>query len=90
MGQLIVEDTIHTWPVLAAGFVIAAVCSLVIIAVMRWLAGPIVWLSIVGVIVLLGAGEFMNYSLKCQFFKCQFIVEFMYRYCFHEALLNFS
>lgn len=88
MGQLIVEDTIHTWPVLAAGFVIAAVCSLVIIAVMRWLAGPIVWLSIVGVIVLLGAGEFMNYSLKI--FKCQFIVEFMYRYCFHEALLNFS
>lgn len=57
MGQLIVEDTINTWPVLAAGFVIAAVCSLVIIAVMRWLAGPIVWLSIVGVIVLLGAGE---------------------------------
>lgn len=57
MGQLIVEDTINTWPVLAAGFAIAALCSLIIIAVMRWVAGPIVWLSIIGVIVLLSAGE---------------------------------
>lgn len=57
MGQLIVEDTINTWPVLACGFIIAAFCSLIIIAIMRWVAGPIVWLSIVGVIVLLGVGE---------------------------------
>lgn len=57
MGQLIVEDTINTWPVLAAGLLIAALASLIIIAIMRWVAGPIVWLSIVGVIALLGAGE---------------------------------
>lgn len=57
MGQLIVEDTINTWPVLAVGLVVAAFCSLIIIAIMRWVAGPIVWLSIVGVIVLLSAGE---------------------------------
>lgn len=57
MGQLIVEDTINTWPVLAVGFVAAAFCSLIIIAIMRWVAGPIVWLSIVGVLVLLSAGE---------------------------------
>ena len=57
MGQLIVEDTINTWPVLAIGFLTAALCSLIIIAIMRWVAGPIVWLSIVGVIVLLSAGE---------------------------------
>lgn len=57
MGQLIVEDTINTWPVLAVGFVAAALCSLIIIAVMRWIAGPIVWLSIIGVIALLSVGE---------------------------------
>lgn len=57
MGQLIVEDTVNIWPLLAAGFAIAAVCSLIIIAIMRWVAGPVVWLSIIGVIALLGAGE---------------------------------
>lgn len=57
MGQLIVEDTINTWPVLAAGLAIAALASLIIIAIMRWVAAPIVWLSIVGVIALLSVGE---------------------------------
>lgn len=57
MGQLVVEDTINTWPVLAVGFAAAAFCSLIVIAIMRWVAGPIVWLSIVGVIALLSAGE---------------------------------
>lgn len=57
MGQLIVEDTINTWPVLAIGLVTAAVCSLIVIAIMRWVAGPIVWLSIIGVITLLSVGK---------------------------------
>lgn len=57
MGQLIVEDTINTWPVLAAGLVIAALSSLIVITIMRWVAGPIVWLSITGVITLLSAGK---------------------------------
>lgn len=57
IGQLIVEDTINFWPVLAAGLAIAALCSLIIISIMRWVAGPVVWLSIVGVLSLLGAGE---------------------------------
>jgi len=62
IGQLIVEDTVNTWPVLVVGLAIAAFCSLIIIAIMRWVAGPIVWLSIVGVIALLGAGEFASLS----------------------------
>lgn len=57
MGQLIVEDTINIWPVLAAGLAFAALCSLIMIAIMRWVAGPVVWLSIIGVIALLGTGE---------------------------------
>lgn len=61
MGQQIVEDTINTWPVLAVGLVLAALCSLIVIAIMRWVAGPIVWLSIIGVLVLLGTGECLNF-----------------------------
>lgn len=57
MGQMIVEDTINTWPVLVMGLMLAAFCSLLIIAIMRWVAGPIVWLSIIGVLTLLGTGE---------------------------------
>lgn len=59
MGQLIVEDTINTWPLLVVGFIVAAICSLIIIIIMRWVAGPIVWFSIVGVLVLLGSGKLM-------------------------------
>lgn len=57
MGQLIVEDTRNIWPVLAIALVIAAFVSLIFIAIMRWLAAPIIWLSIVGVIALLSVGE---------------------------------
>ena len=57
MGQLIVEDTRNIWPVLAVALVIAALVSLFFIAIMRWLAAPIIWLSIVGVIALLSVGE---------------------------------
>jgi solute carrier family 44 (choline transporter-like protein), member 2/4/5 len=57
MGQLIVEDTINVWPALIVGLILAAFCSLIIIAIMRWVAGPIVWLSIIGVLALLGTGE---------------------------------
>ncbi|CAG9809296.1 unnamed protein product [Chironomus riparius] len=61
MRQLIVQDTINTWPVLVGGLVISAFCSLIIIAIMRWVAGPIVWLSITGVLTLLGTGLFFSY-----------------------------
>jgi solute carrier family 44 (choline transporter-like protein), member 2/4/5 len=71
MGQLIVEDTINTWPVLAVGFACAALCSLIIIAIMRWVAGPIVWLSIVGVLALLSAGELKFIDIvAAQAFRC--------------------
>lgn len=60
MGQLIVEDTINIWPLLAAGLALAAFCSLIIIAIMRWVAGPVVWLSIIGVLALLGTGEYFS------------------------------
>jgi hypothetical protein len=93
MGQLIVEDTINTWPVLAIGFGVAALCSLLIIAIMRWVAGPIVWLSIIGVIALLSVGE---YKQSFELFEAvdlvlngQLLVVLLLRDDFHEPLLNF-
>jgi solute carrier family 44 (choline transporter-like protein), member 2/4/5 len=50
------------WPLIAAGLGFAALCSLIIIAIMRWVAGPVVWLSIIGVLALLGAGELLRIS----------------------------
>ncbi|XP_070505123.1 choline transporter-like 2 [Chironomus tepperi] len=61
IGQLILEDTINTWPVFVMGLMLAAICSLIIISIMRWVAGPVVWLSIIGVLTLLGAGLFYSF-----------------------------
>ncbi|KAJ6641805.1 Choline transporter-like 2 [Pseudolycoriella hygida] len=61
-GQKIVEDIISSkWHILV-GLVIAMLCSLILIAMMRWLAAPLLWLSIVGVLVMLGFATY--YSVK--------------------------
>lgn len=57
MGQMIVEDVIASWTHILTGLLISMFSCLVIIAVLRWLATPLVWLSISGVITLLGFGN---------------------------------
>lgn len=90
MGQLIVEDTINTWPVLAVGFVGAALCSLIIIAVMRWVAGPIVWLSVIGVIALLSVGEYGGKCFLLNVLEGELVVVFFNCDDLDEALLNLA
>ncbi|XP_037914056.1 choline transporter-like 2 isoform X4 [Hermetia illucens] len=63
LGQLIVEDLTESWPVMAIGLILAMILSLVFIAVMRWLAKPMVWLSILGVLGLLGFGIYSCVTL---------------------------
>ncbi|KAG4077520.1 hypothetical protein HA402_002947 [Bradysia odoriphaga] len=59
-GQKIVEDIISSkWHILVA-LIIAMVCSLILIAMMRWLAAPLLWLSIIGVLVMLGFGTYYS------------------------------
>ncbi|XP_037044640.1 choline transporter-like 2 isoform X3 [Bradysia coprophila] len=59
-GQKIVEDIISSkWHILVA-LIIAMVCSLILIAMMRWLAAPLLWLSIIGVLVMLGFATFYS------------------------------
>lgn len=45
-----------TWIPIAVALFLAMLCCLIFIAMMRWLAAPLLWLSIIGVIVLLSFG----------------------------------
>lgn len=57
MGQMIVEDVIETWWYILIGLVLAMISCLILIAIMRWVAKPLIWLSILGVIGMLGFGK---------------------------------
>lgn len=52
-GQKIIADITASLIPIGVALLVAMVCCLIIIAMMRWLAGPLLWLSIVGVIALL-------------------------------------
>lgn len=54
---------------------LAMFCCLIVIAVMRWVATPLVWLSILGVITLLGFGESKNAMMKTRSWK---IIAFLF------------
>lgn len=56
MGQMIIEDVMDSYKYILMGFFISMVVSLIFIAMMRWIAGPMVWLSILGVMGLLSYG----------------------------------
>lgn len=57
IGQRIVEDVmIIKWHIVT-DLLLAMFFCLIIIAVMRWVAKPLVWLSILGVLVALGVGK---------------------------------
>ncbi|CAG9865298.1 unnamed protein product [Phyllotreta striolata] len=59
-GQNIVEDIIVSWWKILIGVGVALVICLLYITILRWLAAPMVWLSIVGVIVGLGAALYFT------------------------------
>lgn len=64
---MIVEDVIESWQHILYGLLASMFCCLIIIAVLRWLATPMVWLSIFGVIGLLGFGKCNKKILYFQF-----------------------
>ncbi|KAJ8977657.1 hypothetical protein NQ317_002459 [Molorchus minor] len=60
IGQNVVEDIVYSrWNILA-GVGIALVCCIIYILMLRWIAGPIVWLSIVGVVVAMSFGVYFT------------------------------
>lgn len=71
MGQRIVEDVIQTRWEIIIDLLLAMFCCLIVIAVMRWVAKPLVWLSILGAIGMLGFGMSKYQALKSSIFKCE-------------------
>lgn len=59
---MIIEDVLDSWKVILLFFLASMVVSLIFIAMMRWMAAPLVWLSILGVIGLLSYGVYYSYT----------------------------
>ncbi|XP_053945220.1 choline transporter-like 2 [Anastrepha ludens] len=62
LGEEIVEDIMNSWYVVLMALMCTLVASLILIALMRWFAAPILWISIFGVLIGLGFGVY--YSVK--------------------------
>ncbi|KAH8420714.1 hypothetical protein KR222_002885 [Zaprionus bogoriensis] len=62
LGEEIVEDLVNSVSIVLTVLVFTLVASLVFISLMRWLAAPILWFSIVGVLV--GLLVAIYYSIK--------------------------
>lgn len=63
---------------------LAMFSCLIVIAVMRWVAKPLVWLSILGVLALLGFGKSMTSSLSEFKFNFVYIVLMVKFHLFQE------
>ncbi|KAF4522671.1 hypothetical protein B566_EDAN010452, partial [Ephemera danica] len=55
-GERLLQDMTASWPLIFAGLCEAALLSFVYIIIMRWIAAPMVWISLIGLIVLLSYG----------------------------------
>lgn len=64
MGQRIVEDVMKIRWEIGGDVFLAMIFCLIVIAVMRWVATPLVWLSILGVITMLGFGKSLNLNTQ--------------------------
>ncbi|XP_067618052.1 choline transporter-like 2 [Eurosta solidaginis] len=60
LGEEIVEDIFNSWYVVLMALMCTLVASLILIALMRWFAAPILWISILGVLVGLGFGIYFS------------------------------
>lgn len=64
MGQMIVEDIVSCWWQILLGLVASMLVCLIFIAIMRWLAAPTIWFSIIGVIAMLSYGKYLRFFNK--------------------------
>lgn len=46
-----------TWQYVIVGLLLAVISCMILIAVMRWIAAPFVWISILGVLGAIGFGK---------------------------------
>lgn len=60
---------IATWYHILIGLLLAIISCMILIAVMRWIAKPFIWLSILGVLSTLGFGK--HFFLICRMLRCK-------------------
>ncbi|XP_065083197.1 choline transporter-like 2 isoform X3 [Ochlerotatus camptorhynchus] len=61
-GQMVVEDILETWRLVIVILVLSLLVSLIFITMLRWIAKPMVWFSILGVIAALCYGVYYSYE----------------------------
>ncbi|XP_055621858.1 choline transporter-like 2 isoform X3 [Toxorhynchites rutilus septentrionalis] len=61
-GQMVVEDILETWKLVIIFMLLSLLASLIFITMLRWIAKPMVWISILGVIAALCYGVYYSYS----------------------------
>ncbi|XP_055533515.1 choline transporter-like 2 isoform X1 [Wyeomyia smithii] len=61
-GQMVVEDILETWRLVIVILVASLLVSLIFITMLRWIAKPMVWISILGVIAALCYGVYYSYD----------------------------
>ncbi|KAK3747927.1 hypothetical protein QZH41_008845, partial [Actinostola sp. cb2023] len=82
-GMKVVEDIQAVWYWILLGFILAMVLALIYIVITRWVAGPLIWFTILAVIGLLIFGMYwcfskykeLNDSGKSQKFELKFTVD---------------
>ncbi|RZC34922.1 CTL-like protein 2, partial [Asbolus verrucosus] len=60
VGQNVVDDLISSWLQILIGIAIAVVACIIYIVIMRWIAAVMVWLSLIGVVVLLSVAVYFT------------------------------
>lgn len=62
VGELAFQDFKTAWPHMLVGLLCAMLVAFLWIALMRWLAAVMVWLSIIGLLVLFSFGSYYSFS----------------------------
>ncbi|XP_062563117.1 choline transporter-like 2 isoform X2 [Armigeres subalbatus] len=61
-GQMVVEDILQSWRMVIVFLVVSLFASLIFITMLRWIAKPMVWISILGVIAAICYGVYYSYE----------------------------
>lgn len=66
--QKVMDDIVKSWLPILIGVCVAMISCLILIMMMRWLAGPLLWLSVIGVMLMLGLGKMLMQSIIKTFY----------------------
>ncbi|XP_050071888.1 choline transporter-like 2 [Anopheles maculipalpis] len=60
-SQMVVEDILESWRMILVFVACSVLASLILITMLRWIAKPLVWISIIGVIAALSYGVYYSF-----------------------------